>query len=743
MIEKKELSKDKIFLNEDVEDRFDTLFKIDENKPERAPIEDTEKIKSALTYFKDSVDRYIYFCCIQLPLEIKKIIEAETREEFQKSKDMSANRNKHNSYSEEITSLSKRMFSYYRLHLLQIQNFIFFRYTDLCLDVPAFKDQFNITLLEEMFYYSFIKDENLENMLIILITIIYATPANKADFDENFNGHIMCFFYELFRSLTSKVVYMYNYFIENMQHLLLLSKTKTKRLEVINYVSSETLNAKSSTLLVTLDKFQSKIDICFEILNIKLESNLFKPIEMELKLLIKELGSNDKIDKTEFLNLKKFKFGQAVETIYLDFKAIYNDIVEQHKILDAFLLKFGNEKLIQLERIISHTSQVFKSAVHNSTQNTHMCADQVYEIIILKKKTISGEDIDNFMQHVKTSVLDDVKLLQYNIKRIERRLNEIRALVLKKNTKKEICLDLLDPINSDIIIKLNGVYNYFDAIWREKLFYFETVMDAYLIVRYTRKSRDLVKNKYLVIHNDEMYQNDYLMKQVYLNFQMLSNAYESAGKIFLDIFETNFLNEIQPIKDLLKHKLIEFMELYKEDILLPLEKLRMYEQNKDLDPEFFDIDFDSYNGMEDKELTFTPYNTALDLYQNSTGESDLDQMEDLNHKMILQIKENALRKHEEIHSDNKSNAEIQSDLLIEIKNQEAMNKALFHALTSPKSFKSDVKHEIQCQNSADMSRNTVDNSRSQTKSIKYIIILVVLVVITIISLIIYFILNKK
>ncbi|KAM0687132.1 hypothetical protein COBT_001632 [Conglomerata obtusa] len=139
----------------------------------------------------------------------------------------------------------------------------------------------------------------------------------------------------------------------------------------------------------------------------------------------------------------------------------------------------------------------------------------------------------------------------------------IRIFSIKLNTKKidfsEINLSVLPLINIDVLLKINTIYDYIEAIWTRLFCYQELQTEAYIYMNELRKSDATIKSEYKLIKNDPLYDKK-IFKNKILEFNVgLIVSFESIIKFYADVFETNFLYTLVATQYILELKLLSLI----------------------------------------------------------------------------------------------------------------------------------------------------------------------------------------
>ncbi|KAM0687983.1 hypothetical protein COBT_000763 [Conglomerata obtusa] len=628
--------KSKIFLQEDVEQIIDSIFDRNYNEPTESSKEKTIGFRCSTAIFLHKMESYAAYFCLVTPEDIKKLVIAETEKNF--SQHGFNNMNETNPCNSDTNALVAQAISMYHEKLNHFQNFIIMRYFLFAEDYPNCKDHLNITFFKDYYFPSLVSDKFIRKQLTELVIIAFEHTAFSSEFFINYDCFLLYFFRDLLEFIKKRLGYIGSFFLDHTIHLKETNKYETAKLNIASYNTFATLEAKNIALLENLDKIRDKIADCYMLLDSKLECDIINPIKIEILLLIKELKSDKHANGYK---IKSVTYDKIQTFMMMHFSNIKNEIVEldkQKAVLDIFVLKIGHFELMEFKRALNHTNEIYQTATHDFYS---LCNDILYKmrLDITDSKLDVTNDIDKYLLKIKKKFARNIELIKWSLQCAEEKYNIARDAILNNSFKDNICLDVLHVECIDIIYKLNGVFDYIDNKWIQKISYFEVLTESFLYLDDVRNNCALFGLDLVFISNDDIYKTYKLEKRIIYNFQMLIKAYRDTKKIFLDVFETNYLNEIPMLKKLLNEKLLCCMSYYKKCIIKFTKKLSLRSHILNLDVELFDKPFLPYNGVYDRRLIFTPHKSVLNVYSTLDATTDMDQDKDSNYKLIMHLKD--------------------------------------------------------------------------------------------------------
>ncbi|KAM0684975.1 hypothetical protein COBT_003816, partial [Conglomerata obtusa] len=341
----------------------------------------------------------------------------------------------------------------------------------------------------------------------------------------------------------------------NVLHEKISAKTNEgeKKLELIELNSragSELSEHSRMNLDAVFTKMIYEISDINKHLDAKVNVSLIARYRDELSTFKTNIDASIADNRLKLINKTKNNTAEIIRLLYKEINEWFNVHYQEYKIIEEFILILGNLEFMKLKKILKKTHDVLKIIINDSIHFSN-------EIFKSMEKNIQSNnlgsilDIADILISIKGNIESSKLLFKSQFEIYHKKFNSLCKQITLDANDDEICLEFLDIARTDVVLRLNKIYKFIDDEWEQKISYFEHFANVYILMFKMRKTPLLIHIKYPLINSDKLYNDEQLKKKLASMFTSFIGAYENTTKFYKDVFETNNLNEISPLKDLL------------------------------------------------------------------------------------------------------------------------------------------------------------------------------------------------
>ncbi|KAM0688634.1 hypothetical protein COBT_000096 [Conglomerata obtusa] len=628
---------DKVFNNDDVESIIDSFFVKENIKVQKNQLTNVDEIMTALKRAQERIERYINICCTQTPINIRDMISETTDKNLPPKFDIATmSVNKFAISVKEQERVIDLVFITYFNMIKKLKKMIIYIMNDLILDVPVLYGHLNETFFNEHIFCRHNDYTGDKLQITNVVKIAAEKTSQSAEFQKKFTNLINESINKKKEFFLFRVRYTFDIFNQNIENFQSKKQNHFKKIACIKDVSNKSLQQRRSDLKNIANKMISDSKYIHSFYEKKTFDDTFIVFKKEIVLYIKKIGTLKAADQVVMTSAIKQNFIKRYRAFYDKFVSYLNDIDQQYHSFDTFILKLGNTKLADIDLSITAMKNVFQSIIQDNTMLLENFVHSIHSDVTTKKVSIEEKHLDGFLKHIHLLLFQSRNNLLSYIEDLQLRIIDY-AFPLFYSDVDELFLLNLNISSTEIILKVNTVYDYVHNIWTQKISYYETLVHAYLLMIYVNSKFSLIGKQFTDTFVINMCDISLIKNQIRDNYDYLVQAYEKTGNFFMSLFETNQLNINSCLKRLFSNRLSILMNFYKSRIIRINEISEVKKCLLGIKKQFSYVNNITTSTLTIKAYEFTPHKYALDLYKQSYQVNNENKRIETNYELIIYV----------------------------------------------------------------------------------------------------------